>query len=127
MSSPSFEGDEWQNKKQVPEVPTTFPVAKRTISRIFQENLEAVIWVSALLWLAFSDPAGGGGHITFCPLKNLGLDFCPGCGLGRAVSYAFHGEWAESVHEHLLGIPAILVLTGRVAALARETFRRYMK
>ncbi|RPH36660.1 DUF2752 domain-containing protein [bacterium] len=94
--------------------------------RILADNFEIIVWACALAWLALSDPVGG-GHFTLCPLGNLGMDFCPGCGLGRAVSCAIHGQWAESFHSHLLGIPAIVILTARIAALARNAFKRYTR
>jgi hypothetical protein len=92
--------------------------------RIFFDNLEAWIWTCALIWLAFSDPTAG-VHFSLCPLRALGVDFCPGCGLGRAVSYALHGQLAASLHCHLLGIPAIVVLASRIVVLARDAVRRY--
>jgi hypothetical protein len=94
--------------------------------RILRDNLEAVIWTFALLWLAFSDPATG-VHFTLCPLSNLGMDYCPGCGLGRAVSCALHGEFTGSFGQHLLGIPAIVILAARILTLTRATFQRYTK
>jgi hypothetical protein len=96
------------------------------VRKVFADNLEAVVWTSALVWLAVSDPAGG-AHFSLCPLRSLGFDWCPGCGLGRAVSYAFHGELAESFRQHFLGIPAIVILTSRVVVLAKERLTRYIK
>lgn len=91
--------------------------------RILLDNCEAWFWTFALAWLAFSDPSAG-VHFSICPLRALGIDFCPGCGLGRAVSYALHGQFAESFRCHMLGIPAIVVLAGRAAGLFRDAVRR---
>ena len=88
--------------------------------KFLKDNLEAVLWTSALVWLALMDPAGG-SHVTLCPLSALGFDWCPGCGLGRAVSYALHGDLAGSFHHHFLGIPAVVVLVSRVAVLAKNS------
>ncbi len=96
------------------------------MKKICFQNLEAIIWLSALAWLALLDSAGE-THFTFCPLQNLGVDWCPGCGLGRAVSCALHGQLAESLRHHMLGIPAIVILGARITALARFTFDRYSK
>ena len=93
------------------------------VRRILLDNLEAWVWTCALVWLAFSDPSVG-VHFSLCPLRALGIDICPGCGLGRAVSYALHGQLAESFRCHLLGVPAIVVLGSRVAALFRDAVRR---
>jgi len=94
--------------------------------RFLEDNLEAWVWTCALVWLACSDPVQG-AHFTICPLRNLGLDFCPGCGLGNAVSYALHGQLAASLQHHLLGIPAIIVLGARVFTLVKEAIHRYTK
>ncbi len=96
------------------------------VRKILSENLEAIVWVVALVWLALVDPAAG-AHFTLCPLKNLGIDWCPGCGLGTAAGYALHGDLAESFRHHLLGIPAILILGGRVILLVTNTCRQYTK
>lgn len=96
------------------------------IWKILSRNLEAIVWASALLWLALVDPIGG-THITLCPLKNLGMEWCPGCGLGMAVSRALHGELAESLHRHVLGVPAVLILGWRIAVLARNEWKQHVK
>jgi hypothetical protein len=83
---------------------------------------EPWIWTASLVWLAWTDPASM--HFTFCPLANIGIGWCPGCGLGHAVSYALHGEFIQSLHEHVLGIPAVVVLTFRITTLIREAHLR---
>jgi hypothetical protein len=89
------------------------------IIRIFlSAGVEPAFWLAALVWLALIDPAGP--HFTLCPLTNLGVTWCPGCGLGHAVSYALHGEFSNSLHAHFLGIPAVLVLLTRIATLMHE-------
>lgn len=84
--------------------------------------LEAAIWMGGLILLALTDSALE--HVGICPLSRLGLDFCPGCGLGRSVSLLLHGDIAGSLSIHPLGIPAALILTGRVLVLLRNGFRR---
>lgn len=96
------------------------------IREMISRNLEAIVWTSALVWLALIDPIGG-SHLTFCPLKNLGIEWCPGCGLGMAVSWALHGELVESFRHHVLGVPAILVLGWRITALGRNAWKHHVK
>ncbi len=72
---------------------------------------EALIWLSALIFLAISNPAGH--HYTLCPLDNLGITYCPGCGLGRSVGYFFRADLASSVLSHPLGVPTIILLIYR--------------
>jgi len=52
---------------------------------------EALFWLSALLFLALSEPASG-SHLMLCPLKALGANFCPGCNIGHSIAFFLHGD-----------------------------------
>ncbi|WP_240676216.1 DUF2752 domain-containing protein [Botryobacter ruber] len=81
--------------------------------------LEAVCWVAGVALLALSDPAGV--HLfSFCPLSWVLAQGCPGCGLGHAIGWLFRGELAASWEAHPLGVPALLLLAGRVFTLSRN-------
>lgn len=86
---------------------------------------EALIWFSGLLVL-YLNPVGD-SHFTICPLKNAGFDFCPGCGLGTAVSLLLHGEVVDSLHAHPLGIFALIILSFRIVNLTKLYFQNYGK
>lgn len=88
-------------------------------------RMEPIIWLAALLSVALLDPGSFGGF-SLCPLKNLGVDYCPGCGLGRAVSFLLHGDVSESVHSHVLGIPATLILIFRIFSLLNNPSPRLL-
>jgi len=83
--------------------------------------LELIFWIAAFVFLAMAKPAAHPEeiHFTFCPLANLGLGWCPGCGLGRAITLIFHGSIRESFHFHWLGIPAVLIISLRMVTLLR--------
>ena len=83
-------------------------------------KLEAVIWLIGLAYLALIDPHSS-THLSFCPLHNLGFDFCPGCGLGRSISLILHGDVTVSLAAHPLGIPALLILCYRIAVIIRRS------
>ncbi len=83
---------------------------------------EAVLWLGALASLAFLDPQAP-SHFSFCLFKNLGVSFCPGCGLGHAIAYLYHGQISASFAAHPLGVPAVLIIGGRVVRLLRPVFR----
>ncbi|MES2267660.1 MAG: DUF2752 domain-containing protein [Bacteroidota bacterium] len=70
----------------------------------------------ALACLAFTDPACQ-SHFSLCPLKLLGITWCPGCGLGHAISFLFRGDVRGSFHAHWLGIPVLLLLLYRIYTL----------
>lgn len=83
---------------------------KKAIS-FFRLNLEGVVWIIALCLLAFMDPANT--QQSLCLLHNLGVESCPGCGLGHSVSSAFHGDFDGSFRQHPLGLAAIVLLSFR--------------
>jgi Protein of unknown function (DUF2752) len=89
-------------------------------------GFEAAIWVGALLFLAFVHNPGS-SHFTICPIKNLGFDFCPGCGLGNSVSYIFHGDIYNSFLSHPLGLLALIVLFIRIIQLIKNNWSNYGK
>ena len=84
---------------------------------------EAAIWISGLFFLAFiNNPADV--HFTICPLANLGLEICPGCGLGNSISYLFQGDLIGSFNSHPLGLIALLILLTRIIHLIKFNWSR---
>jgi hypothetical protein len=84
-------------------------------------NPEAWIWLFGLFFLACVTPSGD-PHYSFCLFKNLGISFCPGCGLGRSISLLLHGQVLQSIHAHPLGIIALPILMHRIVVLFRYSF-----
>jgi hypothetical protein len=89
------------------------------IKSVFSKYFELIFWIAALISLALTNP-GAQTHFTLCPLKLLGFTWCPGCGLGHAISFLFHGDIKSSFHAHWLGIPAVIVILHRIYVLAKE-------
>jgi hypothetical protein len=69
-----------------------------------KKHFEPLFWSCALAFLFFTDPHSS---FTICPLKLLGADWCPGCGIGRSIHYAMHFQFRQSWEAHWLGIPAL--------------------
>ena len=84
-----------------------------------KKHIEAFFWIAAITALALTNPESP-GHFSLCPLKNAGIDFCPGCGLGHAISWLFRGELAASFKSHPLGIPAVVILLSRSFRLLKN-------
>jgi hypothetical protein len=91
------------------------------IKFVWKFPLEAIIWISGLFALAFVDPSRT-AHATICPIGYFGYDFCPGCGLGRSISWLFHGSLQNSVSLHPLGIVVLAVLVHRIFQLTKNYF-----
>lgn len=87
--------------------------------------LELIFWVLALLMLAFANP--NQHHFVLCPIANLGFDWCPGCGLGRAISSIFKGDISQSFKHHYLGFPALSIIIYRMYTLINGKALRPIK
>lgn len=90
--------------------------------KFFVQNLEAFVWITAILFFAVS-PIPAGEHFTICPLSLAGFQHCPGCGLGRSMILLFHGHITESFNMHPLALFAVLVLLLRIIIVFRNNFR----
>jgi hypothetical protein len=88
-----------------------------------RHNLEAFIWITALVVLALSNPSGE--HYSLCPFHNLGWEHCLGCGLGRSVSLLFRGELSLSIRCHPLGLFAIVMIISRIIQVFKNTSNNY--
>ena len=95
---------------------------RNVVEKCLQAGPEPFLWLSALVMLAVIDPVPGG--FSLCPLRNLGITFCPGCGLGHSVSLLLHGDIVRSVQVHILGIPATVILLHRVYSMLKHAFHQ---
>ena len=74
-----------------------------------------IFWIFALMILAISDPHQP--HLSLCLFKLAGIPYCPGCGLGHAISYLFRGEFISSFNTHPLALPALFFILLRLYRL----------
>ncbi|MES2873109.1 MAG: DUF2752 domain-containing protein [Bacteroidota bacterium] len=81
--------------------------------------VELIIWTAAILVLSFSYPKTI-NHFSLCPISGLGFSWCPGCGLGRSISYFLHGDLRLSFEYHWFGIPATGILIFRIVQLLNK-------
>jgi len=88
------------------------------IKQFISKYFELVFWVAGLSALAIANPTAE-KHFTLCPLKLLGFNWCPGCGLGHSISFLFHGDIYNSFHAHWLGIPALIIIIQRIYILGK--------
>lgn len=87
--------------------------------RLYQYN-ELLIWVAALLWICFGiDPSTN--PTSFCAFHWMGFEACPGCGIGRSMHAALHGNWVVSWKYHWFGVPAVLIIFHRIISLITST------
>jgi hypothetical protein len=86
-------------------------------------GLEAIIWSGGLLYLMLINVPSD-SHFTICPLANLGINFCPGCGLGNSISHLFRGNFASSFDSHPLGIFTFFIILFRIISLIKNNRRK---
>ncbi len=86
--------------------------------------VELIFWVLGLALLASAELPEhvNEAHLTICPLGYSGLQWCPGCGLGRSITALFHAEFYLSFQLHWFGLPAFLILFYRISVLTRIHF-----
>ena len=87
---------------------------------------EAVFWLIGLIYLMFINPYQQ-QFFTLCPFHNLGITFCPGCGLGRSISFFYHGDLLHSLKTHPLGMIAFVLISARTIKLLIKTINNYHK
>lgn len=83
-----------------------------------KHNFELLFWIGALIALGFSDPTQT--HFVLCPLRLMGITWCPGCGIGHAIAFLLHGEIKSSFHAHWQGVPALGILLYRIYTLLNK-------
>ncbi len=99
---------------------TSIPVRIKYNFRV--SHLEAYFWFGALLSMALTTPTHD-THFTFCLFKLMGIDFCPGCGLGHSIIFLFHGNFVDSWNSHPLAILAVAVLLHRVYRILKNDIK----
>ena len=86
-----------------------------------RSHLEAFFWLAALIALGTFTPTEE-GHSTLCLIRRFDLGFCPGCGLGHSIAWLFRGNISESFHAHPMGVPAVIILIGRIINILNPIF-----
>ncbi|MDY0075831.1 MAG: DUF2752 domain-containing protein [Bacteroidales bacterium] len=95
-------------------------IRPKAILDFLYKNFEGFFWLTALVLLALMSPALDAPSL--CAFRWLGIESCPGCGLGHSISAAFHGQFAASFDYHPLGIFALLVLSFRSFSVFKSYF-----
>jgi hypothetical protein len=87
----------------------------KTIKRSFFLHFEWVALASALIAAATIVPEAQ--EPTFCLFNRMGVEFCPGCGLGRSMALAYRGQLMASLQMHPAGLLAIFILLYRIVSI----------
>jgi len=93
------------------------------LMKITNAPIELIVWITSIFYFALINPEEQ--HISLCLFKRIGLPWCPGCGIGHAISFLLHGEITRSFQVHPLGLFALLVLVARIINLIKMEYTKY--
>jgi hypothetical protein len=82
-------------------------------------NLELMFWISSLVYLSVINPNSNSNY-SFCIYKFLGFKWCPGCGIGKSISFLIHGNISESFKSHWFGFFALLIILKRIIGILKK-------
>lgn len=91
------------------------------VIHFLKHYFEAIVWFIALVLLATMDPYST--QPSLCMFHALGIESCPGCGLGHSISAAFHGQIVRSFETHPLGIVTIIILSSRIVIVIFQNYK----
>ncbi len=86
--------------------------------RLIRKHLEWVVFSTGLLLLALMSPENAGTSLCF--FDWIGINFCPGEGLGHSISHTFRGNISAALQAHMAGPAAVIILTGRIIYIWKE-------
>jgi hypothetical protein len=86
--------------------------------KFLKANFELIFWIAAIIALAVTNPSLESQY-PLCPFKLMGITWCPGCGIGHAISWLLHGNINRSWQANWLGVPALIIILYRIYVLGR--------
>ncbi len=96
---------------------------RKIVNIIERIDFEVLFWLLAFLYLSVINPYQP-KHLDFCLFSLVGIENCPGCGLGKSISMIFHGDIVGSFNSHPLGIPALILIIRRIYQLIKITYKK---
>src|SRR5690554_4348265 len=92
----------------------------RFFMKLLKQHIEWIAFTLGILALAFMDPETSG--TSFCLFNFMGIEFCPGDGLGHSISYTFRADLESAFKAHLFGPFALLILIFRIIHIWKIKF-----
>jgi len=101
------------------------PFILLNLMKWIKQHLELLFWFKAILLLFFLNPDDS--QTSLCVFRWIGIEHCPGCGLGHSIHHALRGRLALSFNEHLMGLPALIIISHRITQLIHPQKKNYAK
>ena len=89
--------------------------------RLIRKHLEWTVFGCGILLLALMNPENTG--TSFCFFEWIGINFCPGEGLGHSIAYTFRGNFSEAMNAHFAGPFAVFILSSRIIYIWRKLYQ----
>ncbi|MEP1150268.1 MAG: DUF2752 domain-containing protein [Balneola sp.] len=81
-------------------------------------HIEWIAFLSGLILMGALDPTVQG--TSLCLLEFVGINFCPGEGLGHSIAWFFRGELNNSFEANLFGPLAVVILSLRILHIWKD-------
>lgn len=79
-------------------------------------SIEFYFLFLGLVYLFFIDPSKN-INLDLCLFQYFGWNNCPGCDLGKSLSFLLHGDINSSIQSHYFGIPALFIIIFRLVEI----------
>lgn len=90
--------------------------------RFLNRHLEWIVFGAGLILLGLMSPENAG--VSFCFFDFIGIDFCPGEGLGHSISYTFRGDFSSAIKAHFAGPATVIILSSRIIYVWRNLYNQ---
>lgn len=89
--------------------------------KTLQKHSEWIVFSLGLILLAMMAPDES--RHSLCLFEWIGIEFCPGEGLGHSISYTFRGNIEAALESHFAGPAAVLILILRILFIWKDMIR----
>lgn len=80
--------------------------------------LELFFWIASLMAVLTINPDVEA--FSLCPLHHLGIEWCPGCGIGRAMNLLVRGKFSAAWQMHPAAGFAFGAIIHRIWVLGKQ-------
>lgn len=81
-------------------------------------HIEWIVFLLGLVLMATMDPTVQG--TSFCFFDFIGIEFCPGEGLGHSIAWLFRGDISNAFKANLFGPFAVIILSFRILQIWKD-------
>jgi len=81
-------------------------------------HIEWLVFLTGLILMATLDPTVQG--TSLCLFDFIGIESCPGDGLGHSIAWFFRGEFDNALQANLFGPFAVIILSLRILQIWKD-------